>query len=213
MSLLVACAYGHTESVRSILQEGANPDENSLILSARVGVIEIVRLLLQYGADASHIDVLTSACVNGNLEIVRLLLQHGGNINEIPRVDDSPLCSASRYGHLEVVRFLLQNGANLVIDHGDPWLSNCCALGWATQNGHVEVVRLLLQYGADPNRDGGVPLDVAIKKNRIEVIEELLYIPAILSIFASIANEKYLDVNSFERWTCVSARFLSNDSE
>jgi ankyrin repeat protein len=144
-SLVNASEKGLTESVRSLLDNGADPnmeDQNgqlgrtSLLLASRHGYADIVRLLL-----AAHVDI-----------------EDGGQ----------SLCAASGKGHIDVVRLLLEHNANPNTAYIDK-----TPLMYAALNGRTDIVRLLLDHRADPTikmENGTTALDLAYVRNHRDIV-------------------------------------------
>jgi ankyrin repeat protein len=88
--LIEAAIRGHVETVRFLLNKGADPNvassfagETALLAAARLGYTEIVDLLLEHGADFSAVDhpskfsAMEYAISNENAVIVRSLFAAG----------------------------------------------------------------------------------------------------------------------------------------
>ncbi|KFY64655.1 hypothetical protein V496_03120 [Pseudogymnoascus sp. VKM F-4515 (FW-2607)] len=151
-----AARYKHWETVRLLLESGANvhfeSDGNALGAAASAGNYPMVHLLLQSGADANSSDVLRSAASNGNVEILRLLLQSGADVNKASTKHGSALQSAAFRGREQAVRLLLHAGADVNIKGGR---YDGDALLLAANGGDDEIVLLLLHAGANVNSEGG----------------------------------------------------------
>ncbi len=159
--LITATVEGHIETIKLLLNSGANInyvgnrrwDSQAVIIAIQEGHLEIVKLLCTAGADVSGligIKALNWAAGKGNEEIVKFLLQHGVDVNyEIAhgkKCDDTtpPLIAASS---TEVLQVLLKHGANINVQNKD----HKTALMVAAGNGRIDLVKLLLKSGADPD--------------------------------------------------------------
>lgn len=146
--------------------EDEDEESASTPLGAAVlkGDIDTVRTLLQAGANPNpsvwyETPVLVVAARKGNLEIVQELIAAGANVNR--GFDELPLHTAAKQGHLEVVRLLLDAGADVEGYEEDYWT----ALMAASLEGHLQIVELLVERGADVNAwsQGETPLMLAAK--------------------------------------------------
>jgi RNA polymerase sigma factor (sigma-70 family) len=140
--------------------------------AAAGGHRETVRLLLERGADPNvpepggpHGMALYETVARNDLEIARLLLEHGANPNA--EVEGSGDCCwrARRDGHTAMLELLSAYG-------GAPVFANCCYSGWidtvaamlkanpslvedpdaityAVTEGHAEIIRLFLRHDPD----------------------------------------------------------------
>ena len=158
-ALFLAVLYGRTETVRLLLQRGANievrdQEQNTLLICSCWNTqIEIDELLVRAGANihASNQNgntPLHELSTRGNVTTARLLLEHGADPACLESEDHTPLNFAAGQGHSAFVRLLLESGC-IAIDHVNQ-------LGWtslqeASWHGHLEIVQDLLDYGADAN--------------------------------------------------------------
>ena len=120
-----AATYGSTESVRMLLDRGADPNARN-----NAGVTPLI-----YGSY--------------NFERTRLLVEKGADVNAHARNGVTPLMvAASVHGNVATVRYLLEKGADpkaTRANGGD-------ALQAAALKSEAEAVRLLLAKGADARR-------------------------------------------------------------
>lgn len=110
-----------------------------------------------------------AAATAGSVYRMQFLHLAGANVNS--RAGGTPLFLAAGEGRLNAVRYLLDEGAdvNLRGDYGNT------ALTEATYYGHPTVIKELLQRGANVNVRSidGTPLDIAIGRNNVAVIDLL----------------------------------------
>jgi ankyrin repeat protein len=168
---------GDILSVKSLLEEGANPnavEENDgyilhgapLLKAAEEGHTDIVKILLDYGANPDAFEtsdgiitvrILTKA--SGHLEIVKLLLSAG------PDIDTSyALRFASVMGHNETIKLLLAR-QDITQQHKDQALTESVVAG------RTNAVKLLLTAGARAN-DKALPF--SSEKGNLEIVQLLL---------------------------------------
>lgn len=111
-----------------------------------------------------------SAATTGSVYRMQLLHLAGANVNS-RGASGTPLFLAAGEGRLNAVRYLLDEGAdvNLRGEHGNT------ALTEATYYGHVSVIKELLAHGAEVNAMSidGTPLDIAVGRNNVAVIDLL----------------------------------------
>jgi ankyrin repeat protein len=111
-----------------------------------------------------------SAATAGSVHRMQLLHLAGANVNS-RGASGTPLFLAAGEGRLNAVRYLLDEGAdvNLRGQQGNT------ALTEATYYGHASVIKELLMRGADVNAKSvdGTPLDIAVGRNNVAVIDLL----------------------------------------
>ncbi len=166
--LMLAAQVGGTESVRLLLERGADPN-----ITNKAGVTPLlraatepakVRLLLEHGARPDvpsalgHTPLMLAARSPGATESVRLLLQHGTRVNARSVFGSSALMAAAAADNLDAVRLLVEHGAEVHLEPTpqgpvpDPiWGGLRTPLMWAAFRGNRAMVEYLLGRGADPN--------------------------------------------------------------
>ncbi|XP_028039065.1 ankyrin repeat domain-containing protein 29 isoform X2 [Bombyx mandarina] len=153
--LILAAAMGHTDCVRELLAQGADPaccrttGTSALFFAAQGGFLDIARLLLDAGAaiDAPSSDggtPLFVACQCGHLPVVDELISRGANVNSCMKDKATPLFIAAQNGHDDVCAALVRGGADLTAARCD----RASPLWIAAQCGHHRVARTLLRAGA-----------------------------------------------------------------
>ena len=152
--LYIACQLGHTEAVRLLLLNQADPNIRSsdnkktpLMVACSNKHAEVVKLLLAHRAidvealDEDHDTALRYANDQNSTEIVRLLLEAAhANPNVYGKNDWSCLLVSCCESYLNNVVLLLEHGA-------DPYhkvKGGKTCLMMASQYGHIDIVRLLL---------------------------------------------------------------------
>jgi len=153
-----AATFGSTESVRLLLEHGANPNarNNAEATPLIYGTYNLdkARLLVEKGADVNAharngiTPLMVAASVHGNVETVRYLLDHGADAKALRDNGGDALQVAALKSETEAVRLLLAKGA----DAHRADASGVTALMNAFLNvGEPEMVKLLLAAGSDVN--------------------------------------------------------------
>lgn len=161
--LMYAAALGSQESMRFLLDGGADPnvanDFGATPLMWCAGDAAKVRLLLSKGAKADarsqlgRTSLLIAAAYDGATEAARLLIEKGADVNARDKSGMSVLEQAASSNNIEVVRLLLAKGADVnTVDEG-----GFTALMAAAANGdrNAALVKLLLDHGAAVNVKSG----------------------------------------------------------
>ena len=196
--LMYAAALGSLESMRLLLDAGADPtaanDFAATPLMWCAGDSAKVRLLLSKGAKVDvrsklgRTPLLIAAAYDGATEAARLLIEKGADVNARDNSGMSVLEQAASSNHIELVRLLLAKGANVnTVDEG-----GSTALMSAAGNGdrNATLVRLLLEHGAAVNVKSGdsaeivkngpialghlTPLQLASGQGNYETVEALV---------------------------------------
>jgi ankyrin repeat protein len=132
-----------------------------LLYAAAVGSLDSMRLLLDAGADpnaANSVGATPLMWSASDTAKVRLLLAKRAKVNARSLLGETPLLIAAAYdGSLETARLLIENGADVnARDKG-----GVSALENAAGNNNVALARLLIEKGADVNNadaGGSTPL-------------------------------------------------------
>ena len=161
-ALTVACAGGHEELVKLLIEKGAHIEHRDkkgftpLILAATLGYCRIVQLLLMYGADVeaqserNKDTALSAAAQSGKYECCEILLAKGQANKEHRNISDyTPLSLAASGGYVNIIKLLLDYGAEINSRTGSKL--GISPLMLAAMNGHTHAVRLLIEMGSDVN--------------------------------------------------------------
>jgi ankyrin repeat protein len=143
---LMALAGNSLEIINTYSADGFTP----LGLAAFFGHTDLVRLLIANGADPNlasnntlRVAPLHSACAISNLEIAKLLLEAGGNVNAKQMQGVTPLHSAAHNGKTGLAKMLLDNGA----DTGAKMENGQTPYEMALEKGFTETADLIKEYG------------------------------------------------------------------
>ena len=176
--LMQAVLYGDTESVRMLLDSGANVNVRN---------------------DAGATPLMWAV---NSLEKTRLLLDRGADLNA--RSEDSRtalLIAAGQFGSRDVVKFLLDRGADISVK--SPGLfGDMTVLTEAARLGDEALLRLLIERGADLQAAGPGPLAYAQYAQCEKCIDVLTAgaKPDIISMGAIFAAPPNLDASKIGRW-------------
>ncbi|CAF3673347.1 unnamed protein product [Rotaria socialis] len=146
------------------------------------GHYTVARTLIEIGnADIDRgprHTLLVDAIIAERLDTIRFLIENGyADINSARHNENyrsNSLIIAVTYGHTHIVAYLLEKGAKCDIM---TLPSNNTPLSYAAIKGHLDIVRLLCLAGASTslkNRSGQTPLMLAVKHERIDIVEYLL---------------------------------------
>ncbi|CAD8079248.1 unnamed protein product [Paramecium primaurelia] len=149
----LACFGGHLETVKILLQNGAQINQpgqfrmTPLIIASAYGHYDLVKYLIDQGAKVISKDKYgrtscAMAARNGNVKILSLLLYHGAEYNMPDSSKNTPLHYAAAYGFPECIEELMKAGA----DQNLPNSWKLTPLSVALQKNHLGVVKTLLNY-------------------------------------------------------------------
>jgi ankyrin repeat protein len=153
-----AATYGTTESVRILLDRGADPNarnnaEATPLIYAGYS-LEKTRLLVEKGADVNAharngvTPLMVAASVHGNVATVRYLLEKGADAKATRASGGDALQTAALKSEVEAVRLLLAKGADA---HRADNAGSTALMSAFLNVADREMVRLLLDAGADVN--------------------------------------------------------------
>jgi ankyrin repeat protein len=152
---------------------GATP----LMYAALHGDTESVRLLLESGADPNmRNDAGATALMwaTDNAEKTRLLLERGAEVNAKSENGRTPLLiAARRFGSAPVVKLLLEHGADPSGKSADIF-GDITPLTEAARVGDAEVMRMLIARGAKPKSAGPLALHFAMRSNCAQCADMLI---------------------------------------
>ena len=218
--LIIAAHNGHLNSVKILLQYGADIEDRGTLeiedqviegctplwAAAAFGRLDVVKLLIEQNADvdgrtSTDSTPLRAAVYGGHLDNMRCLVESGADVNARTDRESTPLTVACYRGHLNTVTYLINKGAFIDLQDKD----GNTALHYAVQWGHFEIVSELLALGALqlPNNQGLTPLLSACEKFSLEMVEHIIKRPectkeqridALELLGATIANGKSRDI-------------------
>ena len=128
--LIIAAHNGHLNSVKILLQYGADIEDRGTLeiedqviegctplwAAAAFGRLDVVKLLIERNADvesrtSTGSTPLRVAAYEGHIDIVRCLVERGADVNARNDYESTPLMAACYYGHVSVVTYLIDKGA------------------------------------------------------------------------------------------------------
>ena len=112
-ALSVAIQEGNLDAVKTLLQNGANPNENGSLISATFRGLNFVNLLLQYDADPNLVDGTGQGALHysSSLEIERALLNAGADVSLVGAFGTPLYDAAKDRGSTDRVKQYLNYGA------------------------------------------------------------------------------------------------------
>ncbi|HDQ25959.1 MAG TPA: hypothetical protein ENN43_04355 [bacterium] len=160
-TLYWAAAYGNSEAVKMLVEEGVDPDlmdiarNTAVLTSVTKGFTGILEILLSAGADVNcrgklGTTPLMEACRMGDVETVKILMWAGALVNEKDTAGRTPLmitmnCYSLEQRHVDIIRELIKAGANVNTADED----KNTPLTWAARLDYIEIAGILLEEGAD----------------------------------------------------------------
>ncbi|KAI3320968.1 hypothetical protein HD806DRAFT_504125 [Xylariaceae sp. AK1471] len=155
-------------------------ENKKLSLAAGNGYVEMIKSLLQDGAKPDQRDwegrtPLSWAAGNGHLDVVKLLmLEKEVEIASTDKTGRTPLSWAAGNGCLNVVEHLLSRGT--VSEKADE--DGKTALAWAAQEGHEDIVQTFIQRyrGIDPGKK-----DDDARSEGLQITDAEIKIPLLLA--------------------------------
>ena len=204
--LHLACSAGHLESVKVLIQAGAesdnkNEDEKTPFhMAAERGHVDVVEYILNNDKNAKNDcdeddnTALHLAASNKMTNTVEMLLEFGSDVRKRNNKDWTPLDCAAASGSYNCVLKILEAGSDL-----DPMdKKQTTPLHLTAIHGHAHVTRLLMEWGAKieiENTDGKNALELAIEHGHKVVAEAILSSPhwrkAMIS--SNIGTNEWLD--------------------
>ena len=155
--------------------------QESFCRATAEGRVGKMRLLLFAGANVHGVygscQPLMNAAYFGQTDAARFLINKGVDIDPEGIAEETPLAVAARFNQADTARMLLSRGADVHKTVGRTCAGTYpeTALSIAANNNNIETVAVLLKYGAIADEeDGIVPLNSAVKKDRIELVKMLL---------------------------------------
>ena len=185
-ALWLACSYRQQDSVKILLEAGANPNIastdrcTSLHAAVNGGCSKnILSALLDHGADVNAITrnnetALKIACEMGNINSINVLLNAGASPHIADTNGDPCLHYALNAGcSKEILQTIISHGA----DMNATTTNNVTALVKAVNNRNMGAINVLLNAGADTNitnGDGDTCLHDAVTNGNKDVLQLLL---------------------------------------
>ena len=116
-SLRVSTDAGHTYS--GVYRRTDHPEE-ALLIAARAGDLKKVKSLVNDGVDPDVTSVnsytaLAYAAAGGHLEMMQFLIEKGADVNKPSRFKKTPLCVVVGTPHLDAAKLLVSKGAKVTL--------------------------------------------------------------------------------------------------
>jgi len=196
--LMYAVLYGDSNSVRLLLEHGADPNlRNASKASALMYAVDDpdkTRLLLDRGADANarsdegQTSLLIAVLGHANASaVVRLLLDHGADVKMTSPTGGTVLAAAGFSGNQELLELLMERGAE----------RTPLPLAQAVQSGCSPCVELLMKFARQ--QDLNAALTGAVRAGDVPLIKTLLdhgakAAPNLISTLAQVPELPPLDL-------------------
>ncbi|KAJ8668920.1 hypothetical protein QAD02_000179 [Eretmocerus hayati] len=192
-----AIAKGDAESVNSLLKAGASPNDvdnegdTPLLLAVLSDRTDLAQQVIEAGAnvnatlDSYGNTNLHLAVMKRNTEMVQLLLSSGALPNSVNNDGNTPLHVTFKRRDLSLLQEMLG-----VIDAP----SGCSTPHPELVQEDLEIMHLLLKAGASPNivgKKGDTPLLLAIRSEKIELVQQLINGGADVNYIQSKSNHGY----------------------
>jgi ankyrin repeat protein len=135
--LVNAIKAGCTESVRILLNAGADPSEG-LYNASGTASVDIVQILIDAGACVTRGDniAIQHAACGKNIAHMKLLIKHGADVTAD---NNSAVCHAIKVMDFYVVKLLLEHGA-------DPSVNDHTPVKQIFKYGHGRMLTLLINH-------------------------------------------------------------------
>ena len=159
--LILATYFGHTDVVKTLLENGANLTNPELVwITAQKGHKEIMELLISNGANinaksSEDKSPLLMAIEWKHIEIAELLIDRGADLKFRNKKGTTLLQFATFYDNKDMVEMLLSKGVNI----NDENSNKKTALNTAVEFGHREIAELLRKHGARLNQLEEIEID------------------------------------------------------
>lgn len=155
LPLIEAVLAGDKEKVRSLLDQGADPEVRMDYRPEKWTLMSVWRMLRGQKTVSEQLTVLMWASANDQPEIVERLLDHGAdpNLKSGGAVNVCALNLAANQGAWRPMEILLRHGAHIEWAHGEERGTLYDAVegdsGQTTGKNHAACTALLLRHGAD----------------------------------------------------------------
>eukprot|EP00562_Extubocellulus_spinifer_P004543 CAMPEP_0178518028 /NCGR_PEP_ID=MMETSP0696-20121128/26021_1 /TAXON_ID=265572 /ORGANISM="Extubocellulus spinifer, Strain CCMP396" /LENGTH=908 /DNA_ID=CAMNT_0020148529 /DNA_START=66 /DNA_END=2792 /DNA_ORIENTATION=- len=167
--LIIAAAHGHSDAVRYLIKEGADPNAvhdngvTALMYAAASGHVDVMKVLLEEGkADVNQLHTndghaLLEASTGNSSEAIIFLLENGAQDDLLDEDGVTPLMAAASQGALKGMNALLDSlkkhmSTEELREHINmASFSGGTSVMFAAAGGHAECTRILIELGANVN--------------------------------------------------------------
>ncbi len=141
---------------------------------------EIMNTILTHGgnpniSDFDQVYPIYEAIDKNRPDVIRVLLEYGASKDVLNDEDQTPLIYAVSAGKPDCVSELIEAGSDTEgVLH---YVLSKMDRNYSQEDENMEIFRMLLNRDTDLNalnRDGLAPIHIAIRKNRYDIVEELL---------------------------------------